>query len=132
MVVPAVRAARDGNGPSLGAVRDAVETIDAGVVLRMATPPALGIFRRRRESEESVRTGSTEYWEDEYTRFIGRKSVSPLRLRSPRPVLSKIVAQNGAEESVVGRLECRSNSTVSVATSDDEYQPGLARYANKS
>lgn len=101
------------------------------------SPPllAMSIFRKgKRESNESARSSaastSTEYYEDEYTKFIEKKAAgSPLRIPG-KPYLAKMMNN----ESWVGKsnpMECnRSNSTVSVATSDDEYDPSHERLTN--
>lgn len=108
-------ASRDGADVTLGTVMGVVEKVDPRTALGLTSPvgmAAMGLLRRRkRPSDESTRSSETEYYEDEYTRFTQKKnSSSPLRL------------------SLVGfgriRLESRSNSTVSVATSDDEYRGG--------
>lgn len=104
----------EGNDVTLGGVMSVVDKVDPRMALGLASPvgmAAMGILRRKkRASDESVRSSETEYYEDEYTRFIQKKSnsSSPLRL------------------SLVGfgraRLDSRTNSTLSVPTSDDEYQ----------
>lgn len=103
----------EGNDVMLGAVMSVVDKVDPRAALGLASPvgtATMGILRRRkRASDESAHSSETEYYEDEYTRFIQKKnSLSPLRL------------------SLVGfgrmKLDSRTNSTLSVATSDDEYR----------
>lgn len=101
------------------------------------SPPllAMSIFRKgKRESNESARSSaastSTEYYEDEYTKFIEKKATgSPLKIPG-KPYLAKMMGN----ESWIGkshRMECnRSHSTVSVATSDDEYDPSHESLTN--
>lgn len=119
---------------TLAQVKGVVDGVDPRVVLNMASPPllAVSIFRKtaKRESDESARSSSTEYFEDEYTKFIEKKNGSPLRLRG-KPYLAKMIPSE-AWGNKGPRLDCRSNSTVSVATSDDEYHPISVRLSNVS
>lgn len=112
--------------PTLNAVKRAVDGIDPRFVLNIAhTPPAamsaVALFRRKRESNESHASSSTEYYQDDYTKFIEKKPISPPRLLS-HPYFSKLIGHDGwALKS--SRMDFSTNSTMSVSTSDEEYTP---------
>lgn len=67
---------------------------------------------------------TTEYYQDEYTKFIENKKVkstSPLKALLPHPGFARLVGEG--RHLRASKLECRTNSTISVSTSDEEYRP---------
>lgn len=123
------KSAPEEEGPSFAAVKRVVDAIDPRMALEMAGGPipvaTARIFRRgsaqKRTSDESNCSTATEYYEDEYTKFIEKKATSPLKMLA-HPHFPRLMSSEGRLRGV-GRMECRSNSTISMSTSDEEYSP---------
>lgn len=114
--------------PTLQAVKKIVDSVDPKAALSIANAPPLalatmGLFRKKRISNESADSTETEYYEDEYTKFIEKKTIplSPLRLK-PHPYLARMMGIDGWSLKT-SRAEDRSCSPISVSTSDEEYIP---------
>lgn len=133
--------------PTLNAVKSVVEKLDPHTAMGIVNMPPLALatvgffkkkrdseesiwsrksdasIRRKRESDESTQSSNTEYYEDEYTKFISKKQnspLSPLRIRN-HPYFAKIKSsEDGLKLTKSG---FRRSSSVSVSTSDEEYAP---------
>lgn len=81
-------------------------------------------WSRRKSSESGLTSSSTEYYEDDYLKFMEGKSISsprpPLRLL-PHPAFARLIGTDGRALRV-SRFDC-AGSTLSVSTSDEEYRP---------
>lgn len=121
--------------PTLAAVRSVVDKIDPRTAIGIvnAAPPGLGIFRRtnatKRLSDESDDSVRTQYYEDDYTKFIEKKT-SGHKLKYP---LSRMIATEGwsIRSLPSSRSDDRSASPLSISTSDEYYNPtaGIANDA---
>ncbi|PXF49915.1 hypothetical protein BWQ96_00075 [Gracilariopsis chorda] len=111
---------------TLAAIKKAVDIIDPRVVFSIAQSPSLafatsGLFRKKRDSDETINSTSTEYYEDEYTRFIEKRhSLSPSRLIH-HPKISMMMGHESW--SLRGSKQKESESTLSIPESDDDYCP---------
>lgn len=109
-------------------VKAGVDSAEARAMVEGVNVPAMSLaptrmFRKswiKRASNESNTTSSTEYYEDDYTKFIEKKP-SALRLL-PHPSFARLIGTDGRALRS-SRMECRSNSTISLSTSDEEYRP---------
>lgn len=111
--------------------------------------PSVSLFRRKRASDETrssrstsrtnsrsstidlptskrpsmeSRSSNTEYYEDDYTRFIEKKPMSPMSLRLRSPHIARMICHDSwqmrSSQEVHG-----SHSSLSLSTSDEEYVP---------
>lgn len=113
--------------PTLAAVRSVVDKIDPRTAIGIVNvaPPGLSIFRRmnapKRLSDESDDSVRTQYYEDDYTKFIEKKTSSN-KLKHP---LSRMITSEGwsIRSSHSSRSDERSASPLSISTSDEYYNP---------
>lgn len=80
-------------------------------------------WTKRKSSESGLTSSSTEYYEDDYLKFMEGSCPSsrpPLRLL-PHPAFARLIGADGRALRA-SRFDC-SESSISVSTSDEEYRP---------
>lgn len=80
-------------------------------------------WTKRKSSESGLTSSSTEYYEDDYLKFMEGACLSskpPLRLL-PHPAFARLIGADGRALRS-SRFDC-SESSISVSTSDEEYRP---------
>ncbi|KAI0564661.1 hypothetical protein FGB62_24g230 [Gracilaria domingensis] len=112
---------------TLAAFKKAVDIIDPRVVFSIAQSQSLafaaaGLFRKKRDSEETFNSSSTEYYEDDYTRFLEKKHcLSPSRLIQ-HPYISKMINYDGWSLRS-SKQDFRRDSSLSIPASDEDFFP---------
>lgn len=80
-------------------------------------------WTKRKSNESSAPSSNTEYYEDDYLKFMEGSCPSskpPLRLL-PHPAFARLIGADGRALRA-SRFDC-SESSISVSTSDEEYRP---------